>query len=638
MSYQRGLIRAPNKDHLIDLSHRRHRARLQMLNGFSTPASWDSRTLGLVGPIKDQGQCGSCFKAGTLIRMADGSQKSIEQITTSDSVLTAEGNIGRVSQTMRRHAKEPLLTLVMWGHYHLQATAEHPIFTKRGYVKLQDVQPGDWVAFPRYAPESMKMIQTNEYIFERTHGKNAIHAHRNWSEEQFRQREVSVVGRKKVTIKTTPMPDVIHLTPGFGRLAGLYLAEGSTDRSKVCWSFNIREKDTLAAEVAAIAKDELGMEAHIAERSQSKGVSVTIYGARIARLFETLFSQGAGSKRIHPDLASGPQEFLKGMLTGWMDGDKHREGSAVSISRKLALGMFDIANAVGMMPSLSTHQKGKTGKDGIFREHAWRVSVNDPDTYKRGAAVQDDKHMWRKVCEVTEEPFEGDVFNLEVEGDHSYVAEGVGVHNCWDFSGTFVVEVAYNKAGIGGGASKMILSEEYTLSCARNGGCNGDDNVSVLDWAKATGLPLTADYGPYKESPGKCLFNPNMTLYKIDDWGFADSNGGNGITPTQDIKNAIVAYGCVGCAVAAGSSWDSWSSDPNYVHKGTSTSIDHDVALVGWDDSKGAWIMRNQWGTSFGNGGYGWIAYGADSIGTEAVWAIIHGSAPVIDTPINWYS
>jgi cathepsin L len=210
--------------------------------------------------------------------------------------------------------------------------------------------------------------------------------------------------------------------------------------------------------------------------------------------------------------------------------------------------------------------------------------------------------------------------------------------SCWDFSGTCVVEVAYNKAGIGGGADKMILSEEYTLSCTKNGGCNGDDNVTVLDWAKSTGLPLTADYGAYKAAPGKCAFTPNMTLYKIDDWGFADSNGGNGITPVQDIKNAIVAYGCVGCAVAAGSSWDTWSSDPNYVHTGTSTSIDHDVDLVAWDDAKGrkgAWLMRNHWGTSWANGGYGWIEYGADSIGTEAVFAVIHGAAPV-SVPIVW--
>lgn len=205
--------------------------------------------------------------------------------------------------------------------------------------------------------------------------------------------------------------------------------------------------------------------------------------------------------------------------------------------------------------------------------------------------------------------------------------------SCWCFSGTFVVETAYNRAMVGGGPTKLILSEEYTLSCQKSGGCNGDDNTTVLDIAKSTGLPLTADYGPYTAGSGRpssCAFKSAMSLYKIDDWGFADGSGGSGVTPVDAIKAAIMQYGCVGCAVAAGSSWDSWSSDPNYVHTGNSNSIDHDVGLVGWDDSKGAWIMRNSWGTSWANGGYGWIKYGADSIGTESVFSVVHGPS-VID-------
>lgn len=198
--------------------------------------------------------------------------------------------------------------------------------------------------------------------------------------------------------------------------------------------------------------------------------------------------------------------------------------------------------------------------------------------------------------------------------------------SCWDFSGTGVVEIAYWKAGV-----QVVLSEEYTLSCGRNGGCNGDDNTNVLDWAKKTGLPLDKDYGPYVARPGQCKFQQAMALYKIDDWGFADGAQGNGVTPTQQIKDAIKQYGSAGCAVAANSSWDSWSSDPNYVHKGNSRSIDHDVILVGWSDAKGAWKMRNSWGTGWANQGYGWIAYGADSIGTEAVWAVVNVPVTSVD-------
>src|ERR1700722_17244249 len=97
--------------------------------------------------------------------------------------------------------------------------------------------------------------------------------------------------------------------------------------------------------------------------------------------------------------------------------------------------------------------------------------------------------------------------------------------SCWDFSGTGIIEIAFNKAGMGCCPGTFILSEEYTLSCYRNGGCKGDDNTTVLDWAKNHGLPLTKDYGAYTASVAACHYKPSMPLFKPGDWGFADSNG-----------------------------------------------------------------------------------------------------------------
>lgn len=214
-----------------------------------------------------------------------------------------------------------------------------------------------------------------------------------------------------------------------------------------------------------------------------------------------------------------------------------------------------------------------------------------------------------------------------------------GCGSCWDFSGTGVIEIAFNKAGIGGGPDKMIFSEQYTLSCGRNGGCNGDDNTTVLDWAKTTGLPLSSDYGSYDARPDSCRFKSGMRLWKIDDWGFADSNGGNGITPVADIKAAIVSYGSVGCAIAANNQFD--NVDPSRVFMGGGNqSINHDVILIGWDDTKlnrsgrTAWLLRNQWSTQWGDNGYLWIADGANQVGTEAVFAVVNPVTPPTPTPI----
>jgi C1A family cysteine protease len=197
--------------------------------------------------------------------------------------------------------------------------------------------------------------------------------------------------------------------------------------------------------------------------------------------------------------------------------------------------------------------------------------------------------------------------------------------SCWDFSGTCVVEVACYKAGILAPDGSQALSEEYTLSCGRNGGCNGDDNTTVLSDAKAHGLPLTSAYGQYSAGggkPTKCVWVPTMKLYRLTDWGFCDSNGGQGITATQDIKNCIAAYGCVGAAIAADDAF--MNIAPGTVFQGSgSTEIDHDIVLIGWDDSKGAWLLRNSWGASWCDGGYCWIKYRANCVGTESVFGFV---------------
>jgi len=44
---------------------------------------------------------------------------------------------------------------------------------------------------------------------------------------------------------------------------------------------------------------------------------------------------------------------------------------------------------------------------------------------------------------------------------------------------------------------------------------------------------------------------------------------------------------------------------------------------VGWDDNKGAegcWLVKNSWGTEFGEDGYIWIEYGKSKIGWNAMW------------------
>lgn len=201
--------------------------------------------------------------------------------------------------------------------------------------------------------------------------------------------------------------------------------------------------------------------------------------------------------------------------------------------------------------------------------------------------------------------------------------------SCWDFSGLFACESALIKAGILKADGSGSLSKQYILDCTQNGGCNGDWAETPTKWCKEKGVPLTSEYGPYKANESTCKYT-NQKLYKIADYGYVAQS--DGVAPTQSIKNAIAQYGPIAVNVAANSAFMNYQGG---VFRGSSNNINHAVALVGWDDTKGtkgAWILRNSWGKDWGENGYMWIEYGSNSVGDGALWAVAAGG-PVPPPP-----
>ena len=48
--------------------------------------------------------------------------------------------------------------------------------------------------------------------------------------------------------------------------------------------------------------------------------------------------------------------------------------------------------------------------------------------------------------------------------------------------------------------------------------------------------------------------------------------------------------------------------------------VNHVVVLIGWDDQRQAWLVKNSWGETWGEQGFGWIAYGSNNVGLYAAW------------------
>nr|WP_241827828.1 hypothetical protein [Actinopolymorpha singaporensis] len=321
---------------------------------------WDRR----IG-ILDQGNLGSCFPPETRVRLANGGECAIKDIRLLDEVLTAEGNIGRVTRTMVRDEEGGLVRVLLRGHAHLRLTREHPVLTARGYVPAGELCIGDEVALPKYLNGAVLSVPVEQFVTKPSH---RLTRGNRWS---------GLPGRKGLKLDANALPEKITLDAPTGRLLGLFLAEGSCDASKARWTFAKHEADTLVAETAQLIKGVWGVEAHIAHRLNNS-INVTLHGTGWSLLLSGLCGNGSGLKRPHDALMGGAKEFLTAMLDGWLDGDGHhrRDGSreGVTISRDLALAMYDIAQATGRHPVIDW-RKSPQNSAAAVRQPRWTVTM-----------------------------------------------------------------------------------------------------------------------------------------------------------------------------------------------------------------------------------------------------------------------
>lgn len=97
-------------------------------------------------------------------------------------------------------------------------------------------------------------------------------------------------------------------------------------------------------------------------------------------------------------------------------------------------------------------------------------------------------------------------------------------------------------------------------------------------------------------------------------------------TEPSAVKQAIMEYGAVYISYYADSSYYN-SSTNTYCNKtnvstSTSTNTNHDIVIVGWDDTKNAWLARNSWSVSSSGSGsqytYFWLSYSDLSVAYTA--------------------
>lgn len=199
--------------------------------------------------------------------------------------------------------------------------------------------------------------------------------------------------------------------------------------------------------------------------------------------------------------------------------------------------------------------------------------------------------------------------------------------SCWAFAAVSTIETS--NVLINGGQSD--LAEQHALSCSGGGTCYGGWYTTVYDWLGGGQDGLQTEQSlPYQGRDDSCSTG-GATPYEIETWGWVDPV--DIIPSVDDIKASMCKYGAITAAVAATPAFIAYGG--GVFNERSNTQINHAVTLVGWDDSKGAWLLRNSWGTNWGEDGYMWIEYGSNSIGSYASWLMVEEDASASNNNTN---
>jgi hypothetical protein len=203
-----------------------------------------------------------------------------------------------------------------------------------------------------------------------------------------------------------------------------------------------------------------------------------------------------------------------------------------------------------------------------------------------------------------------------------------GCGSCWAFATVGVLE---SQIMLQSGTDEN-LSEQYLVSCNESGwSCGGGWWAhDYHEWRIPAGEPeagavLEGGF-PYQASNVPCN-PPHSHPYRIGDWAYVPGNEDS----VEAIKQAIYQYGPVGAAVAVGSAFQAYSG--GVFDNDESQDINHAIVLVGWNDAYswggrtyGVWILRNSWGSGWGEGGYMYITYGTSRVGYSANYISYEGA------------
>jgi pyruvate formate lyase activating enzyme len=360
-------------------------------------------------------------------------------------------------------------------------------------------------------------------------------------------REVTLVARDgRVRFhgeKGAGVPESLALTPEFAWLLGIFCAEGSISRHParpnsfhLSFCFGPHE-DGLIARTAQLLAEIFQVRPVIVARRTT--TTVETGGSSIARLFEALCGRGAHSKQVPPPVLEATASVMSAFLEGYLAGDGHRTAThavGLTVSERLALGLFEIGLHLGILPTFFEHDPPPTKviEGRTVSQSKWYAVKYLRKRFDPGIESRPERSVWRETAthflvplrRIEHVPYSGHVYNLEVEDpDHSYVAPFLAVANCqnWDISKSRDMDRLMDSATPGAIARAAVESGSRSVAFTYNDPVIfAEYAIDVAQACREAGILTVAVTAGYISPAPRREFYAAMDAANVDLKGFTD--------------------------------------------------------------------------------------------------------------------
>lgn len=391
-----------------------------------------------------------CFPAGTLIRTEDG-HVPIEDVEVGTRVYTHLGRLREVTERFVRQDGDGRVTVQPSGTPALTMTRNHPVWILReasvrtcqgsanGKRLRHTFQPGA-TACTRCGALADDLLSKAEWV----------------AAETLRAGDY-VLAPVDSTAQTV---EITERDAARALLLGYYLGDGhllterrGADRrgDPYITGFGITicndEQEHLARVLDACARAGLKNPARVYQQGTRNACQVLVHDQEFAQWLLSHAGRYSREKRIAAAVYAWPEALRLRVLAGYCDTDGSGSDRSVricTVNRGLALDTQRLCHTLGIPASITFHGAPTgyagpvvtwsifvpAGSAAALRPLSLRAARTSATAHSSSKSFFLEAYWVTPILRVTHEEGEGTVYNLSVEEDESYVAEGVIVHNC----------------------------------------------------------------------------------------------------------------------------------------------------------------------------------------------------------------